>query len=205
MRTVKAITRKCARLLIALCLFFPLALVSLPASAHDEVVYFTGQLGGSFPGSFTNIENVGGSFEPGTTSTDLNLKNSLLYGLKLGIYSKSGILGLETEVFNTNPDIKQQQQTFNEPTFGPFQATSEGNARVVTWAFNVLGRLPLSERLVVHAGVGPAILFSHLDRTNEQPQSSKRAGLNTQLGLSYFITKQVNVFGEWKFNHTRFH
>lgn len=122
-----------------------LALLALPlnaAYAHDEVVYFSVMSGASLPVSYTNVENVGGSFESGTTADDLDLENSLLYGAKAGIYSKSGILGLETEVFSATHDINSQTRTFYEPTFGPFQQTQEGEARVTTWALNVVARIP---------------------------------------------------------------
>lgn len=179
-------------------------LLALPASsvhAHDEVVYFSVMTGASLPGSYTSVENVGGSFEPGTTADDLDLDSSLIYGAKAGIYSKSGILGLETEVFSTTHDIGTQTRTFYEPTFGPFVQTQEGEARVTTWALNVVARIPVNDRLTAHVAAGPAIFFSKLSLANEQSQSKSQAGLNTQVGLNYLLTNQVSVFGEWKYNH----
>ena len=67
---------------------------------------------------------------------------------------------------------------------------------MTTWALNVVGRVPVTERLVAHAGIGPALIRSNLQFDNEQAQSSNRIGLNTQLGLTYFITKQVQVSAE---------
>ena len=183
-----------------------LTLLALPPSAayaHDEVIYFSVMSGASLPGSYTNVENVGGSFEPGTTADDLDLENSLLYGAKAGIYSKSGILGLETEVFSANHDINSQTRTFYEPTFGPFQQTQNGEARVTTWALNVVARIPINDNLTAHVAAGPAMFFSKLSLANEQSQSKSQAGLNTQLGLSYILSRQLSVFGEWKFNHAR--
>jgi len=171
--------------------------------AHDEVAYVSVMSGAAFSGKFTNVDNVGGSFEPGTTATDLALENSVLYGVKAGIYPKSGILGLETEVFSANHDINSQTRTFNEPTFGPFLQTQEGKVRVTTWALNVLARVPINDKLTAHVAIGPAILFSKLSLANEQSQSASNIGLNTQLGLNYSVTDQLSVFGEWKFNHAR--
>jgi opacity protein-like surface antigen len=173
-------------------------------AAHDEVLYFSGQVGGSFPDHFSSIDNVGGSFEPGTTASSLELQKSLLYGAKVGMYSKSGILGMESEVFNTNPHIKPQRQVFFEPTSGPFSSNVAGSrTRLTTWAVNVVGRYPLCDHMEIYAGIGPAMFFAHMDREG-QSQSSNRFGLNTQLGINYVVASHWSVFAEWKFNHTRF-
>ena len=180
-----------------------IAVLSPPAYAHDEHVYFTAQ-GGTGSAKSTDIRDVGGSFEPGTTGTDLSLDNSTLYGAKMGVYSRSGVLGLEAEVFRTRPDVKPQTQTYFEPTFGPFPTSRAGSQQVTTWALNLLVRVPLTERFIVHGGAGPALFRSELRMANEQAQSSSEVGLNTQLGFSYFVTKQVAVSAEWKHNSARF-
>ena len=172
------------------------------ALAHDENVYFSVQGGRSFT-KLTDIREVGGSFEPGTTAEQPSLKDANLYGAKFGVYSRTGVLGLEGEVFRTRPDPKNQTQTFFEPTFGPFSQTRGGDQRVTTWAVNVVGRFPLSENWVAHAGAGPAYIRSHIRFDNERSQTADRVGLNTQLGLTYFVTKQVQVSAEWKHNEAK--
>jgi len=180
-----------------------------PCSADDEVVYFSAQAGWLFDAKLSHITGVSGSYEPGTTASDLNMKNSSMYGAKLGIYSRRGILGLETEIFRTKPDVGRQTQTFHEPTFGPF-VTGEGyDVSMTTWAVNVMARVPLSERFALHVGAGPAYYWSRIRDSIDTPrggtQRSNRFGLNTQVGINYFFTPNVALSAEWKYNHARFH
>jgi opacity protein-like surface antigen len=174
-----------------------------PAFAHDEVFYVSGQVGASLP-VMTNI-NYTTSWTTGATAEKFDLSNSVLYGIKMGMYSKKGILGMETEVFQTNPHRAFQNVLVRDPVFGNSNDSLQGaNTRLTTWAFNVVGRLPVSERMQVYAGAGPAIFFSRLS-SNGFTQTSTRPGLNTQLGVNYFLAPNIALFGEWKFNRTRFH
>lgn len=192
---------RCSRL-FGLVLVSCILLLPPPVRAHDELFYISGQVGGSFPG-FSDITFTG-SYTPGSTAKEFDVNNSVLYGVKAGMYSKSGFLGLETEVFQTHPTFKQQRVFVNDPA-GPTTDTFEGRTgRITTWAFNVVGRASVTDRLQAYAAVGPAIFFSHL-RSNGFSQDSTRPGLNTQLGLNYFLLPNIAVFGEWKFNMARFH
>lgn len=146
----------------------------------------------------------GDSFEKGTTATEPDLDDSTLIGAKMGFFSRFGLLGAEMEVFRTKPDVKNQTQTFYEPTFGPFLQTRGGKHEVTVWALNVVGRIPISKRLVAHLGVGPAWMHSDLQFDREQAQSSREIGLNTQLGLTYFISKYLMLSAEWKHNSANF-
>ena len=75
-----------------------LALSSRPAHAE---MYSAGQVGGSIPNSFSNIEGTGKN--TGTTVSNLNLANAFMYGLKFGYYLDSmKWLGFETELFTSN-------------------------------------------------------------------------------------------------------
>ena len=183
--------------------FLVAATLSLPASAHDETVYFTVQAGSS-SASETNIHAVGGSFEPGTTATNPNLNDSTMVGAKMGVYSRMGLFGFEMETFRTHPNADNQTQTFFEPTFGPFPQTRAAKQTITALAFNVVMRQPITDHLVFHVGAGPAMFRSNLQFDNEQAQSSTRTGLNTQLGLTYFINKKVLLSAEWKHNAVRF-
>jgi opacity protein-like surface antigen len=174
-----------------------------PSRAHDENVYFTAQAGTS-SATMTGITNVGGSFEPGTTATDLSLKDSTLAGAKMGLYSRMGLFGVEAEVFRTRPNAGVQTQTFNEPSFGPFQQTRGASQTVTAYAVNLLVRQPLAERVVGHIGIGPAWYRSDLQFDREQEQTSKKLGLNTQLGVTYFFSRHVMLSAEWKYNAVKF-
>lgn len=186
-------------------LFFCLviALVIQPAFAHDEYFYIGAQAG-TTSASLNNIRDVGGSFEPGTTATEPDLDNSNLIGVKTGFYSRSGLLGTEVEYFQTKPDIKNQSQTFFEPTFGPFVQTRGGSQKVTTVAVNVIARLPISKKLIARIGIGPAWSTSKINFDGEQPQEDSDVGLNSQLGLDYFISKYALVSVDWKYNSAQF-
>ena len=167
------------------------------------------------------------TFPSGTELSDQSLKSSLLLGVKFGhFFSKARWLGIETELFRTTPHIKQQNLTFTSGSGGPitFTPTAPGpssniseltsvgapglNFRVITWApMNVVFRYP-GQRLQPYIAIGPGIFFARLRDSSitsgPDSQSSTKIGLNTQLGLRYYMTRNVSMFGEWKYNYTRF-
>jgi opacity protein-like surface antigen len=178
--------------------------------------YIAGQVGLTMPLRATSIEVSGGplGFPDGTTSSDRDLKNSIVYGLKLGHYFESSRwLGIETEVFHANPHVKQQSVTvtlppgfiFVPPGSRSVTAVSDGSyLRVVTWATNLVVRYP-GTRVQPYAGVGLGVFFVRTnDAGDPDSQSSISPGLNVLAGLRVLLTDHVAIFGEWKFNHTRF-
>ncbi|MBI5855930.1 MAG: porin family protein [Nitrospirae bacterium] len=172
----------------------------LPAAAD---MYVSGQFGGVFPQGLTHVDHVTGSFQPGTTATSLSQMSSIMYGGKVG-YLLADWLAIEMEAFNSTPHVKAQPQTFNEPTFGPFQQPNGGTLRMTTWAVGPVFRLPLTQRITAYAGASPAVFFSHFKQGGEAPRSSNSLGLNTQLGVSYRLVPGVSLFAEYKYNHARF-
>jgi opacity protein-like surface antigen len=169
-----------------------LSLTNLPAQAET---YVAGQIGVNIPYDLSNTEwSVGGATVGGN---DLSLQTSLVYGAKLGYFFESmKWLGIETEVFNATPHLKQQNYTIGGTNLG----TVEGvNNRILTWApINVVVRYQMGA-FEPYAGVGLGVFFSRLSWDGFS-SSSTDVGLNTQLGLRYRVTNQVAVFGEWKFN-----
>jgi len=172
-----------------------------PAQAE---MYSAGQLGLSIPNSFSNIEGMGSN--TGTTISNLSLVNSFMYGLKFGYYFDSvKWLGVETEVFNSTPHIKQQTATASNAT-GSLTGTVPGaSLRVLNWApVNVVVRYQMG-KLEPYAGVGMGVFISSLkDGSTGLYSSSTKVGLNTQLGLRYLIFENVSLFGEWKYNRASF-
>jgi opacity protein-like surface antigen len=143
---------------------------------------------------------------PGTTQTDVSLKNSIAYGAKVGHYFNGlSWLGLEMEVFNTTAHEKQQRVTRFEPGFPPASAVVSGvTMRVLTLAWNVVARYP-GERFQPYAGIGIGAFLAHRrDAQSGESASSTVPGLNAEAGLRYKITDWLGAFGEWKFNHARF-
>ncbi len=180
-----------------LCCASTLILLAANVSAYAEM-YVAGQVGYTVPNKLTNVEGTGDL--TGVSFSDIGLQNSFMYGAKLGYYFESmKWLGLETEVFNTNPNVKQQQVT---GIFGGASATETiagENVRVLNWApINVIVRYQAGP-LEPYAGVGMGVFFARLQQGGEST-SDTNVGLNTQVGLRYKVTKNLAVFGEWKYN-----
>lgn len=180
--------------------------------AYGEA-YIAGQFGLSMPSIGKGLTNVDltGSFPAGSTLSDNALKSSVLGGLKAGFFfPKARWFGLETEAFYTTPHIKQQTLIFtipSSPTVIGGQAKGEvqgAHLGVLTWApMNLVIRYPKT-RLQPYAAIGPGIFFARVS-TADGSQRSTRLGLNTQLGLQYYITRRVTAFAEWKYNLVRLH
>ncbi|MBX3329329.1 MAG: outer membrane beta-barrel protein [Nitrospira sp.] len=192
-------------------------LLTVP-NAYPEA-YIGAQIGTSVTGnSLTDVELT--DFSPNGTMSDRELSRSILVGGKIGYYfPQARWFGLETEVFYTTPNIKQQNtQITVQPGailegFGPVGGgTVEGvlsgdHFRVITWVpVNVMFRYH-KMRLQPYAGVGMGLFFARVHTTVagfEGTQSSTRIGLNAKAGLEYHVTRYLSAFGEWKYNRASF-
>lgn len=212
--TTWAYFRICATILslVTVFLFFS------GTKSYSEM-YVGGQIGTSITGnSLTDIKLT--DFSPSGTMSDRELSRSIILGGKIGYYfPQVQWFGLETEVFYTTPNIKQQStQITVQPGailegFGPVSGgTVEGvlsgdHFRVITWVpVNVMFRYH-KMRLQPYAGVGMGLFFARVHTTVagfEGTQSSTRIGLNAKVGLEYYITKHLSAFGEWKYNRASF-
>jgi opacity protein-like surface antigen len=166
------------------------------------------------------------NFPSGSTVDDQSLKTSFMLGGKIGHYfSKARWLGLEAEIFYSTPHIKQQDITFRSGT--PFTFTPSGggpntslgneltavgipgaNFHVLTIApFNLMFRYP-GNRLQPYIGIGPGIFIARIKDPSitqgDNSQSSTKLGLNTLIGVRYFLTRHVSAFAEGKYNYVRF-
>lgn len=178
--------------------------LTLSVRTAGAEMYVAGQAGVTLPYAASSVDLSSNSF-PGATAraSDLELKNSIMYGAKLGYYFDSvKWLGLETEVFNTTPHLKQQSLTISGTPVGDI---SGAYLRVLTWApVNVVVRYQMGQ-LEPYAGVGMGVFFARLkDGGSGESTSSTSVGLNTQVGLRYRVTNNIAVFGEWKFSRARF-
>ena len=189
-----------------------LAPVMLCAPQADAESYVAGQMGVTLPSIGSGLSNTDltGVFIQGSTLSDQALTSSILYGAKVGHYfSAVPWVGLEAEVYNTTPHIKQQELEFFAPS-----GASVGSAPVTGAQFRVLTLAPLNltfryhkTRLQPYIAIGPGIFFARLKDpalTSDNTQSDTALGLNAQAGLRYYITKHLTVFAEGKFNHARF-
>src|SRR5262249_16684449 len=135
---------------------------------------------------------------------DQSLKSSILFGGKLGhFFSRYKWLGIEAEVFETSPNIKQQQVTLTSPSpvlftpsgGGPPQNTGSNkfttagafpgaHFRVITLApLNFVFRYP-GNRIQPYIAIGPGVFFGRISTavtSGPDSQSSTTLGLNTSV------------------------
>lgn len=166
------------------------------------------------------------NFPSGSTVSEQSLKTSFMFGGKIGHYlSKARWFGLEAEFFYSTPQVKQQDIRFQSGT--PFTFTPSGggpstflgneltavgvpgaNFSVLTIApFNLMFRYP-GNRLQPYIGIGPGIFIARFKDPSvtqgDNSQSSTKLGLNTLIGVRYFLTRHVSAFAEGKYNYVRF-
>ncbi len=163
--------------------------------------YVAGQLGANIPSKLSEVKGVG-SLVGGTYSSQ-NLQTSLLYGAKLGYYLESlKWLGVETEVYNSTPNL--QQGNVNSGSGGPLYPTSGGSTlRVTTWANYLVARYP-GKTFQPYAGVGVGVNFATLASPIASSAANAVPGLNAMAGLRVFMTKNVALFGEYKYSYADF-
>ena len=193
--TRRFVTTSLLTILVPIVLFGP--------QAYAET-YVAGQFGVTLPQSLNNVELTQDGFG-GLSSSDLSLKSSLMGGIKLGhFFSRARWLGIETELFYTTPHIKDQSAIISGPggsqTIGPF--SGEYN-KILTWApINLVLRYDKT-RLQPYIAVGPGIFFASRKDDAGGTQSGTAIGLNSQVGVRYYITRSWTFFGEGKYNLAR--
>jgi opacity protein-like surface antigen len=164
-------------------------------------MYVAGQVGANIPQDASNVEFSAGGVTLG--GNDLALQNSLMYGAKAGYYFDSlkfqnFNLGVETEVFNSTPHVKQQDITLGGG-IGSIGSAGFTN-RVLMWAPLAVVVRYQAGAFEPYAGVGLGVFFSRLSDGTDS-SSSTDVGLNTQLGLRYRVNPNLSLFGEWKYNY----
>lgn len=174
-------------------------LLFLSSPARGEM-YVAGQVGVTLPNDASSID-YSTSLAPGVTlrGNDLELQTSVVYGAKLGYYFESlKWLGVETEVYNTTPHVKQQNVVIGGISLGTVPGSY---LRVLNWSpITVVVRYQMG-KFEPYAGVGLGLYFSRLkDAASGEATSSTTPGLNTQAGLRYRMTEHIAMFGEWKYN-----
>lgn len=181
-------------------LLFLLSLLLLSSHSAAET-YVAGMVGYTAPNDLTNIQGTGGF--SGVSISDLALKDSVAYGGKIG-YFFPGVnwLGVETELYNTTPHVKQQSATVSG--FGPpASGTLPGfNLRVLTWGINAVVRYP-GKMFQPYAGVGLGVFFANASFQG-QSDSETAPGLNALAGLRMFATDNLALFAEYKYNRATF-
>ena len=171
----------------------------LPSLAGAEF-YIAGQVGATFPQDFS-VDEAGG-LPTGETLSNLRLKDSVVYGGKLGyFFPRLEWLGIETEAYTTTPHLKSQVVQVTGP-LGTQNIMIQGkHLGVTTLAFNLIARYP-AKRVRPYAGAGLGIFFLGVPGTEKDLDTAP--GLNVFAGLRFLVTSKVAVFAEYKFNRVTF-
>ncbi len=168
-----------------------------PATASAET-YFGGMLGGAFPNRFSDVRDG-----QGRNFSDLEMKSSVAAGIKLGHYfSRVEWLGVETELFAAAPKFKTQTVPGTGAGCPCTLTTTEPSIQTLTWAFNAVVRYP-GERFQPYVGAGLGLFFADL-RSSGAKADNAVPGLNVLAGARYFVTRDIALFGEYKYNRASF-
>jgi opacity protein-like surface antigen len=169
-------------------LFLPvLSLFAIPAQAEW---YVAGQAGHSFADSLRNVTTTGPF--GGDKLQSFDMKNSLAYGGKVGVYPFHGSLGFELDVNHSTPHVKNIDST---PGF---------HLGVTNVGVNALFRYP-GTTFQPYLGLGPGILIARLGRSVETESDTQvSVGFNFLTGVRAFVTPNVALFTEYKFTDAKF-
>jgi opacity protein-like surface antigen len=175
------------RFFLSVLLLAVLSSITIPAQAEW---YVAGQAGHSFADSLRNVKGTGGL--SGLEAPDFDMKNSLAYGGKVGVYPYHGSLGFELDVFHSTPHIKNL-----DDVPGIHLAVTNVGA-------NILLRYP-GVTFQPYLGIGPGILIARLSRSATTEQDTQVSiGFNFLTGIRAFVTPHVALFTEYKYTDAKF-
>ena len=164
---------------------FSLALACLSPTVAQAEYYVAGQVGVNFADRLTGIQGTGSFVTQG--GPDLDLKNAVVYGGKLGFFPNNGAMGVELDVFNSQPNIKNLD---NIPGI---------HLGVTNVGINLLLRYP-GQTFQPYVGFGGAALIARISETVDvQSDTDVGFGINLLSGLRAFITPYVAIFAEYKY------
>jgi opacity protein-like surface antigen len=166
-----------------------IATFGMPGPASAEW-YVAGNVGVNFADRLTGISGTGDLTGVEPRSPDFDLKNSISYGAKLGYFPEHSWFGIEGEVLQTTPHIKQ------------LDGVAPGiHLSLTTLGVNFLARYP-GRTFQPYIGIGPGMVIARLSDSpaNEiQSDTSAAGGWNVLAGLRAFVTPYVAVFTEYKY------
>ena len=184
------------------CFLIVLLCISFHPFYSAAEMYVAGMAGYTAPNDLTNIKGTGGA--SALSLSDLELQSSVAYGGKIGYFLPNlKWLGVETELYNTTPNVKQQPATVSG--FGasvPIGTLPGFHLRVLTWGINAVVRYP-GKTFQPYAGVGLGVFFAKATFQG-QSDSDTVPGLNALAGLRFFATEHVALFAEYKYNRATF-
>src|SRR5262245_21337058 len=84
--------------------FFTIACLFQAAEDAEAEYYVAVQVGVNFADRLTGVQGTGSFVTLG--GPDPDLQNALVYGGKLGFFPRNAAMGVELDVFNSQPNIK---------------------------------------------------------------------------------------------------
>ncbi len=175
------------RFFLGLLFLTALSLIVIPAQAEW---YVAGQAGYSFADALRNVRGTGGL--SGLEAPNFDLKNSLAYGGKIGVYPFHRSLGFELDVFHSTPHVKNLDDI---PGI---------HLAVTNIGANILLRYP-GVTFQPYLGAGPALLIARLSNSATTQQDTQVSiGYNFLTGIRAFVTPNVALFTEYKYTDARF-
>ncbi|BCA55681.1 hypothetical protein W02_28210 [Nitrospira sp. KM1] len=183
---------------------FMLAMVLLNDTVVRAETYVGGQVGTTFPQPLSdgNVTQHGlGDF----TIADQPLKNSIMFGAKVGHYfSRAKWIGVESGLSFANPHIKEGAVTLSNSRGSATGIFPGVHQRMIIWdVATLMVRYP-GYRFQPYAGIGPGLFFGKLSGPEAPPgQSATAIGLNVEGGARYYITRRWALFGEMQYHRAR--
>lgn len=198
---------------------------------REGEVYVAGYGGFTWGHSFSDLEGRGTI--AGQNFGGRDLANSGVYGAKIGYFHPGRLnwLGIEVEGFNSTPHIEQggglpgSHLRVTTLAFNVIARTKVGcrnrddvrhrdevrhrdDGTVVESDYDRRQWSPLDENLrcplQLYAGAGPGIFFAETSNQFGRSTDNGRIGLNALAGAKYFMTRNLAVFAEYKFNYAQF-
>ncbi|GKS59796.1 hypothetical protein YTPLAS18_33230 [Nitrospira sp.] len=171
-------------------------------SAHAEF-YVAGQLGPQISNNLGNIRATGGP--SGVGFSDLDLKNSLQFGVKAGYFlPQLRNFGFEVSASHAKPDILAQPAvvTGPAPAVGTFDRTS---LRVITVTLDLVARAQIKS-FEPYAGLGLGVFFARLkDPTGMTSSDNGAPGFHALAGYRSYLTedRRVALVVEYNYQYAR--
>ena len=173
---------------VFVCAFWiAMAGVAVVGQSARAEYYVAGQLGVNFADRLKDIQGTGSLVTVPSRFENFDLKNAVLYGAKLGFFPGNGPMGMELDVFNSQPNIKQMGEI---PGI---------HLRVTNVGLNLMLRYP-GQTFQPYVGFGGAALIGHISKTVDvQSDTDVGFGVNLLAGIRAFVTPYMAVFTEYKY------
>ena len=178
------------RLCLVAQLFVTIGCMVVSMSNASAEWYVAGQFGANFADQLSDIRGTGGL--SGFRAPDFDLQNSFVYGGKVGVFPGNGWFGVELDVFNSTPHVKNLDDV---PGF---------HMRVTNVGVNLVARYP-GVTFQPYAGIGAGAAIARIsDSATTRANTDVASALNLLVGIRAFITPYVAIYTEYKYSQSTF-